>query len=141
MREHVAGVVVTERFSALLLAALAAMGLVLAALGLYGVMAYAVTQRTGEIGLRMALGASGSDVFSLILRQGARLIIPGIIIGIAGAILVTRLLTSVLFEVTATDPSILIGVAFVLTVVGLLACYIPARRAARLDPMTALRQE
>jgi predicted permease len=141
VREHVAGVVVTERFSALLLAALASMGMVLAALGLYGVMAYAVTQRTGEIGLRMALGASGSDVFSLILKQGAKLIIPGITIGIAGAILVTRLLTSVLFEVRATDPSILIGVAFVLTVVGLLACYIPARRAARLDPMIALRQE
>ena len=141
MREHVAGVIVTERFSALLLGALASMGLILAALGLYGVMAYAVTQRTGEIGLRMALGASGRDVFGLILKQGATLILPGVALGTAGALLATRLLTSVLYGVTASDPTTLIGVALMLTIVGLLACYIPARRASRLDPMIALRQE
>ena len=141
MREHVAGVVVTERFSALLLATLAVMGVMLAALGLYGVMAYAVTQRTGEIGLRMALGASGRDVFGLILKQGAKLIIPGIVLGLTGAILVSRLLTSVLYGVSPSDPGTLFGVSLMLTIIGLLACYIPARRAARLDPMTALRQD
>jgi putative ABC transport system permease protein len=141
MREHVAGVIVTERFSAVLLGLLAMMGLVLAALGLYGVMAYAVTQRTGEIGLRMALGASRGDVFGLILKQGARLIVPGVILGIVGALSITRLLTSVLYNVGATDGLTFTSVTSLLTIVGLLACYIPARRAARLDPMSALRQE
>jgi len=141
MSEHIAGVIVTDRFSAVLLAAMAAMGLALAALGLYGVMAYMVTQRTGEIGLRLALGASGNQVFSLILKQGGKLIIPGVALGITGAMLVTRLLTGVLYGVSAGDPGIFVGVASLLAFVGLLACCVPARRAARLDPMAALRQE
>jgi putative ABC transport system permease protein len=139
LSEHLAGVTATERFSAVLLAVLAAMGMLLATLGLYGVMAYAVTQRTGEIGLRMALGASTGDVFNLILKQGARLIFPGVILGVAGAIALTRLMTSVLYGVTAGDPATLLGVALLLTIAGLVACYIPARRAARLDPMVALK--
>jgi len=89
----------------------------------------------------MALGASGRDVFGLILKQGAKLIIPGIVLGLTGAILVSRLLTSVLYGVSPSDPGTLFGVSLMLTIIGLLACYIPARRAARLDPMTALRQD
>ncbi|HET8676910.1 MAG TPA: ABC transporter permease [Blastocatellia bacterium] len=141
MRDHVAGVTVTERFSAVLLALLAGMGLLLAALGLYGVMTYTVTERTGEIGLRMALGAGQRDVFILILKQGARLIVPGVILGVAGAVLLTRLLTNLLYEVTPNDPATFIGVAVLLGVVGLAASYIPARRAAKVDPVVALRYE
>jgi putative ABC transport system permease protein len=141
MKEHVAGVIVTERFSAMLLIALACIGLLVAALGLYGVMAYAVTQRTGEIGLRMALGATSSDAFRMVLGQGARLIGIGLTVGVSGAMLVTRLLKGVLYNVGATDPVTFVVVALLLTFVGLVACYIPARRASRMDPMLAIRQD
>jgi len=139
MPEYLADVLVAERFSAVLMATLAALGLALSALGLYGVMAYFVGRRTAEIGLRMALGANPRDVLKLVIGQGAALIAVGLALGIAGAFALTRLLASTLYEVRATDPATFGAVALGLALVGLLACWLPARRATRIDPMVALR--
>jgi ABC-type antimicrobial peptide transport system permease subunit len=109
--------------------------------GVYGVVAYTVGQRASEIGLRMALGASTRDVLRLILRQGIALTGIGLAIGLTAAVAATRLLASMLFEVKASDPATYIGVAVSLGVVSLAASYIPARRAARVDPVSALRQD
>jgi putative ABC transport system permease protein len=141
MTEHLAGVLVTERFSAVLMGLLAGLGLTLAALGLYGVMAYTVSQRTGEIGLRMALGARPVDIFNMVLGQGVVLIAIGLGAGVVGALVLMRLLASTLHEVSATDPATFIVISLLLMGVALLASYIPARRAAKLDPMVALRYE
>jgi putative ABC transport system permease protein len=141
MPEYLSDVLVAERFSAVLMATLATLGLVLAALGLYGVMAYFVGRRTGEIGLRMALGANPRDVLRLVIGQGAALIAVGLAVGVTGAFALTRLLSSTLYEVRATDPTTFVAVALVLGVVGLVACWLPARRATRIDPMVALRSE
>jgi len=133
--------VAAPRFRTLLLTVFAALAVLLAMAGVYGVMTYVVGRRSGEIGLRMALGASQSNVLRLILRQGLMLTGIGIAIGLAGAVATTRILGSMLFEVKNTDPLTYVGVAALLVVVALVASYIPARRAARVDPLVALRQE
>jgi len=130
-----------RRFSLVLLAFFAIAALFLAALGLYGVMSYAVTQRTGEIGIRMALGARESQVLLLVQRQGMLLVLAGLAIGIVGGLLLTRLMTALLFHVAPYDPMTLLAGGVTLVVASWLACYLPARRAAKVDPLIALRYE
>ncbi|MGH7541465.1 MAG: FtsX-like permease family protein, partial [Gemmatimonadota bacterium] len=119
----------------------AAVSLLLAAIGIYGVLSYAVAQRTREMGLRMSLGARAGDVVRLVLRQGMTLAGLGIALGIAGAALAAGLLSSLLFQVRPSDPATYAGVALVLALVALAACLVPAIRATRVDPMIALRAE
>jgi putative ABC transport system permease protein len=141
MNENLAGVLVTERFSAILMSVLAASGLLLATLGLYGVLAYSVSRRTAEIGVRVALGARRIHVLQLILGQGAKLTLLGVAIGLAAAWGLTRSLVSLLFEVNATDPATFVSISLLLISIALLACFFPARRALNVDPMIALRAE
>ena len=141
MNENLAGVLVTERFSAILMNALGASGLLLAALGLYGVMAYSVSQRTAEIGVRVALGAQRIHVLQLILSQGAKLTLLGVVIGVAAAWALTRLLGGLLFEVNASDPATFLSISLLLVSIALVACFLPARRALSVDPVIALRAE
>ena len=141
MNTNLGTVLVTERFGAVLMGTLAISGLLLASIGLFGVMAYSVTQRTGEIGLRVALGAQAKHVLGLVMGQGVKLIVWGVAIGLAVVWGTTRLLASLLFETKATDPATLILISLLLVTIALLACFFPARRALNVDPMIALRSE
>jgi len=141
MDQLVANSVASSRFMMFLLSAFAGLALVLACIGIYGVMAYSVAQRTSEIGIRMALGAQKNDVLRMVIGQGVRLTLPGTVMGIAGAIALTRFLSSLLYGVKPTDPLTFVAVSLLLTAVALLACYIPARRAMRVDPVVALKYE
>jgi len=129
------------RFRTLLLGLFAGIAVCLAMAGVYGVVAYTVGQRANEIGLRMALGANTADVLRLILRQGMALTGIGLAVGLVAAVAATRLVASMLFEVKPGDPATYAGVAALIAVVSLAASYIPARRAARVDPVSALRQD
>lgn len=141
MAQLVAQSVAQRRFGMFLVGIFAALALVLAVVGIYGVVSYSVAQRTSEIGVRMALGASGKDVLKLVLKNGMTLALIGVGIGLAGAFAVTRLMTAMLFEVKPTDVATFAIVSVGLIVVALLACYVPARRAMRVDPLVALRYE
>ncbi|TAM80886.1 MAG: ABC transporter permease [Acidobacteria bacterium] len=129
------------RFNAVLTGLFAMLGLLLAGIGLFGLVSYSVAQRTNEIGIRMALGAQKGEILRMVLGQGLKLVLAGVAIGIAGALALTRFLSSLLYGVKPTDPLTFIVVSLILAAVALLACYIPARRAARVDPMVALRYE
>jgi putative ABC transport system permease protein len=145
MTDAVADSLVRPRFLSLLLGSFSAIALSLAAIGIYGVMAYSVTQRTQEIGIRVALGATTKTVLAMVVGEGLKMTLVGLTVGLGGALVLTlvltRLMATLLFEVSTTDPPTFVMVGLCLTVVGLLACFVPARRAAKVDPMVALRYE
>jgi putative ABC transport system permease protein len=141
MEERVAASTAPRRLNALLLGIFAALALILSAVGTYGVIAYSVAQRTHELGIRMALGADRRDVLKLVLGQGMAVTLLGVAVGLAGASGLTRYLSSLLYGVRPTDALTFVAVALLLTAVALLACYIPAQRATKIDPMVALRYE
>ena len=141
MEQALSRSVAARRFSMILLSVFATLALILAAVGIYGVISYSVAQRTREVGIRMALGAQTTDVLKLVVRDGLKLVVIGVLVGLGGAFMLSRLLTTLLFGVTPTDAITYATVALVLIGVSLAACYIPARRAAKVDPLRALRFE
>jgi putative ABC transport system permease protein len=141
LQATVSELVAPQRFSTLLLASFAGLSALLSAIGIYGVISYSVSQGMRDIGLRMALGAQRRDVLRLVLRHGMLLTVVGILLGLAGSYALTRLMTTLLFEVKPTDAITYVAVSFALILIALIACYIPARRATRIDPLVALRTE
>jgi putative ABC transport system permease protein len=141
MEKVVSDSIAQPRFNMVLLAIFAGLALILASVGIYGVMSYSVTQRTQELGVRMALGAQRRDIFSLVLKQGIILALIGVAIGLAGAIGLSKALASVLYGISATDPVTFISVAVIMLAVALVACFFPARKATKVDPLTAMRYE
>jgi putative ABC transport system permease protein len=141
MQQRVEDSIEIPRSNVTLLSIFASLALVLAAVGIYGVISYLVSQRTHEIGIRMALGAAPSHVFRLVLGQGIVMILIGLALGLAGSLFLTRYLANLLYGVRPFDPLTIICVAVVLVSVALAACYLPARRAANVDPLIALRYE
>jgi putative ABC transport system permease protein len=141
MEATLSGMLAPRRFVMILLGLFAAIALALATIGIYGLLQYSATRQTRDIGIRMALGARRADILRAVLGQGFRLILIGVVVGIAGAVALTRILASLLYDVTPTDPVTLALVSCILMSVALLASYLPARRAARIDPMAALRYE
>jgi putative ABC transport system permease protein len=130
-----------RRLNMMLLTIFAAVALILASVGIYGVLSYSIAQRTHEIGIRMALGARSADVLKLVVGHGLKLVLAGVVIGLGGALLLTQVMKSLLFEVSATDPLTFAVIPLVLTAVALVSSYVPARRAMKVDPMIALRYE
>ncbi|HEX8141077.1 MAG TPA: ABC transporter permease [Pyrinomonadaceae bacterium] len=141
MKQVVADSTAQRRFNTILMASFAAVALLMATIGLYGVISYSVAQRTQEIGIRMALGAQAGNVLRMVLWNGFKLALAGVVVGLFASLVMTRVLSSLLYGVSATDPFILLGGSVFLAVIALLACYIPARRATKIDPMIALRYE
>ena len=141
MEENISGSVSAPRFRATLLAIFAGAALLLAIVGLYGLMVYSVNQRVHEIGIRMTLGADRGDVLRIVLAQGLKLALAGVLAGVLASLAFSRILSGFLYGVSPTDPFTILGVAALLTFVALLASYLPARRAMRVDPMVALRYE
>jgi putative ABC transport system permease protein len=137
----ISGTIARERFQTGLLALFAACALVLAVVGVYGLLSYIVTRRTSELGIRMALGADRYDIQKLVLGQGGTLVLAGLLFGLAGALIATRLLRAMLYQVTTSDPAALSAVVFGFALAAMMGCYLPARRASRLDPSIALRRD
>jgi len=141
MNDMIARTLLQKKFTMLLLSIFAGTALVLAAVGLYGVISYSVAQRTRELGIRIALGAQRSDVLRLILRQGMAVVAAGVIFGVAASLGLTRLIASLLYGISANDPITFFLLSAALVLVAFIACWLPARRAARVDPVIALRAE
>ena len=141
MDQIIARSVAGRLFALELLGVFAAVALLLAAVGIYGVMSYSFSQRTHEVGIRVALGAQRLDILSLALGEGMRIVVIGLALGLVGAAILTRVFRSMLFEVTPSDPATFVSVAAILAAVAFFACFIPARRATRVDPLVVLREE